>query len=130
MFAPTDNNVGLPFDGLVRGLVHYLELLPHKTALEWGWELAVLAFIGTLAALSLRTSTAQLHERIAWVASAIFTLMLASSVWFGDVGFRSLDDFYLLSGVLVLFSGLRLTAAGWLVAFTWSVVAIELVVLL
>jgi hypothetical protein len=130
MFAPTDNNVGLPFDGLVHGIVHYLELLPHKASLEWGWELAVLALIGTLAALSLRTSTAQLHERIAWVASAILTLMLANSVWLGDVGFRSVDDFYLLSGILVLFSGLRLTAAAWLVALTWSAVAIELVVLL
>ena len=98
VFSSTGNNAAAPFSGLVDGIVHYVALFPHKAALEWGWECAVLAFFGALAAVSLRTSTALLHERIAWVFSLVFIVLLSSSVWLGDVGFRSLDDFYLLSG--------------------------------
>jgi hypothetical protein len=130
MLSPTGNNAAAPFSGLVDGIVHYVALFPHKAALEWGWECAVLALFGALAAVSLRTSRAMLHERIAWVFSLVFVVLLSSSVWLGDVGFRSLDDFYLLSGVLVLFSRVRLNAAGWLVAVTWSAVAVELILLI
>ncbi|HXW81108.1 MAG TPA: hypothetical protein VEJ84_16525, partial [Acidimicrobiales bacterium] len=130
MSSSTGNNVGAPFSGLVDGMVHYVRLFPHKAALEWGWECAVLIFFGTLAAISLRTSTALLHERIAWAFSLVFIVLLSSSVWLGDVGFRSLDDFYLLSCVLVLFSRVRLNPAGWLVALTWSAVAVELILLI
>jgi hypothetical protein len=130
MSRSTGNNLGAPFAGLVDGMVHYVRLFPHKAALEWGWECAVLAFFAALAALSLRTSTALLHERVAWMFSLAFIALLSSSVWLGDVGFRSLDDFYLLSCVLVFFSRVRLNPAGWLVAATWSAVAVELILLI
>ena len=47
-----------------------------------------------------------------------------------DVGFRSLDDFYLLAGPGAVLAALRLNTAGWLVAVTWSAVAVELILLI
>jgi hypothetical protein len=123
----TDNNAGPPFVGLARGFVHYVEHLPHTASLLWVGELGVLAVVGTMAALSLRQSTAAVHERIAWVASAVLAVSLTKGIWLGDVGFRSLDDFFLLSGVLLLFSRVRLDLAALVVAGAWCVVAVELV---
>jgi hypothetical protein len=122
-----NNNAGVPFIGLVDGFGHYLDRLPRLASLLWFGELAVLALLGTLAAISLRHSTAALHERIAWVAAALLAVSLTKGIWLGDVGFRSLDDFWLLSGVLVLSSRLRLDLAGLVVAGAWCVVCVELV---
>ncbi|MGH9107618.1 MAG: hypothetical protein ACRDZX_17670 [Acidimicrobiales bacterium] len=122
------NNAGAPFVGLAAGLTHYLERLPRVASLLWAGELGVLAVVATLAAISLSKSTAALHERIAWAAGVVLAVLLVRGVWLGDVGFRSLDDLWVFSSVLVLFSRLRLGLAAWLAAAGWCVVAIELVV--
>jgi hypothetical protein len=121
------NNSGLPFVGLADGFVHYAERLPSLASLLWFGELGVLAVVGALAAFSLSTSKAAVHERVAWVAAALLAVSLTRAVYLGDVGFRSLDDFFLLSGVLLLFSRVRLDLAGVLVAGAWCVVALQLV---
>ena len=121
------NNSGLPFVGLVDGIAHHVEEVPKTAGLLAIGELGVLAVVTTLAVLSLRTTTAALHERIAWLALAALAVTLTKGIWVGDVGFRSLDDFYLLSGLLMLFSKLRLDLAGLVVAGAWCVVAVELV---
>jgi hypothetical protein len=123
----SDNNAGPPFVGLAHAFVHYVGKLPHTASLLWLGELGVLLLVGTMAAISLRQSTAAVHERIAWVASAVLAVSLTQAIWLGDVGFRSLDDFFLLSGVLLLFSRVRLDLAGLVVAGAWCVVAVELV---
>jgi len=121
------NNLGVPLAGFAGGFVHYLERLPSIASLLWVGELAVLALVGTMAAISLSKSTAALHERLAWAGSVVLAVLLVKGIWLGDVGFRSLDDFFVLSGVLLLFSRLRLDLAGLAVAGAWVVVALELV---
>jgi hypothetical protein len=124
-----NNNVGVPLAGLASGVAHYGARLPHIPSLLWFGELGVLVLVGALAAASLRsrTSTSLLHERIAWVVAGVLALTLTKGIWLGDVGFRSLDDFYLLSGVLLLSSRVRLDLVGLAVSTAWCVVAFELV---
>jgi hypothetical protein len=124
-----NNNVGVPLAGLAGGVAHYGARLPHIPSLLWFGELGVLVLVGTMAAASLRsgTSAALLHERIAWAVAGVLALTLTKGIWLGDVGFRSLDDFYLLSGVLLLFSRVRLDLVGLAVSAAWCVVAFELV---
>ena len=122
-----NNNTSTPLIGLAHGFVHYVNGLPETGSLVWFGELAVLALVGTLAAISLRNNTAPLHERIAWVATALLAVSLTKAIWLGDVGFRSLDDFWLMSGVVLLSSRLRLHLAGLVVAGAWCAVFVELV---
>ncbi|HMK97949.1 MAG TPA: hypothetical protein VK425_10410 [Acidimicrobiales bacterium] len=121
------NNTGLPLVGLARGFAHYVDRSPSTASLLWLGELAVLALMVTLATISLRSSRAAFHEQVAWAASLVLTTCLTKGIWLGDVGFRSLDDLFLFSAVLLLFSRLRLDLAGWVLAAVWGVVAIELI---
>ena len=125
--ASGNANSGLPLVGAIGGLVNHLEHPAHVASVLWLGELVVLVFMGVMAARSLRTSTALLHEKLAWALSGLLALSLAKDIWLGNVGFRSLDDFYLLSGVLVLSSRLRPDILGAAVGGAWAVVAIELV---
>jgi len=125
--ASGNANSGLPLVGAIGGLVNHLEHPAHVASLVWLGELVVLVFMGAMAARSLLSSNALLHEKVAWALSGLLALSLAKDIWLGNVGFRSLDDFYLLSGVLVLSSRLRADLLGAAVAGAWAVVAIELV---
>jgi len=121
------HNLDLPLVGLVRGLRHYLGRLPSTGALLWFAELAILAVVVVWAARALPTTTARLYERAAWVLYGIVDLSLAPGIWLGDVGFRSLDDLYVFSCIILLSSRRRLTVPAVLVAGSWVVVAVELV---
>lgn len=124
--ASGSHNLGLPFDGFVRGLAHYVTGLPSTASLLWFGELAVLAVVVALSAGVARHAGAPLHERIAWAALIVLAVVLAPGIWLGDVGFRSLDPLYLLSVVLLLGSPRRLRVPAALVAAAWIVVAVEL----
>lgn len=127
VLASGQDNVGAPFAGLVQGLVHYVERVPSTASLIWLGEAAALAIVGALAAISLRRSAALLYEKLAWLGALFLGLSLTKGIWMGDVGFRSLDDFFVLSGLLLLSSRARLHLAGLVVALAWSAVALELV---
>jgi hypothetical protein len=43
-----------------------------------------------------------LHERLAWIGYALLAIALAPSIWLVDEVFRSLDEFYLFSYVVLL----------------------------
>ncbi|MGD0380471.1 MAG: hypothetical protein ABSC30_10855 [Acidimicrobiales bacterium] len=120
-------NLDVPFAGFVQGFRHYLSLLPSRAALLWFGELFVLVVVVVAAALALRTTTARLYERAAWVAYAVVAATLAPGIWLGDVGFRSLDDLYVFSCIILLSSPRRLTVPAVLVAGSWTVVAVELI---
>lgn len=124
------SNTGAPFVGLFAGISHYVSALPARTALLWGAELAVILVIAVYAAFSLRNSSALLHERIAWVGYVILTLCIGKDIWLGDVGFRSLYELYVFSSILLLFSKERLRVPAVVVAATWIVVAIELILVI
>ncbi len=120
-------NLDLPFVGLVRGMRHYAALLPSTAAALWFGELFILVAVVVAAALALQTTSARLYERAAWFAYGVVALTLAPGIWLGDVGFRSLDDLYVFSCVILLSSRLRLTVPAVLVAGGWLAVSVELV---
>ncbi len=126
--ASRSSNVGVPFVGSARGFAHYLRLLPSWAALLWFGELTLLIIFGVIAALSYRDTEALLHERLAWIGYGLLTIALAPSIWLGDVGFRSLVEFYLFSWVVLMSSRRRLDVPFLLVALAWLAVCIELVV--
>ena len=120
-------NLDLPFVGLVQGLRHYAATLPSTAAALWFGELFILVAVVVAAALALRTTSARLYERAAWFAYGVLALTLAPGIWLGDVGFRSLDDLYVFSCVILLSSRQRLTVPAVLVAGGWLAVSVELV---
>lgn len=120
-------NLGTPFVGIEQGFRYYLGLVPSRAAVLWFGELFILAAVAVAAAVSLRTTTARLYERAAWITYGVLALTLAPGIWLGDVGFRSLDDFYVFSCIMLLSSRQRLTVPGVLVAGGWTVVAVELI---
>lgn len=121
------HNLGTPFDGLVQGFQHYFGLLPSRASTLWFAELFILVAVVLAAAMALRTTAARLYERAAWLAYGVLAVSLAPGIWLGDVGFRSLDDLYLFSCIILLSSHQRLRVPGVLVAGGWTVVAIELI---
>jgi len=121
------HNLGTPFAGVVQGLRHYFDHLPSTASFLWFGELLVLAVVVIAAALALRTTTARLYERMAWFVYGLVALTLAPGVWLGDVGFRSLDDLYVFSGIVLLSSRQRLTVPALLIAGSWVAVAVELI---
>ncbi len=120
-------NVGVPLLGLGRGISHYAGRLPDVGALLWFGELAVVVALVTTAALALRRSRAPLHERLAWGAYVVLALCLAPAIWLGDVGFRSLNDVYVLSCLVILASARRPQVIAVVLAGSWLVVAVELI---
>lgn len=126
--ASRGSNVGAPFVGFARGFAHYLHLLPSWAALLWFGELTLLVIFGLTAALSYRSTEAFLHERLAWIGYGLLTIALAPGIWLGDVGFRSLVEFYVFSWLLLICSRRRLGVPLALVALAWLVVCVELVV--
>ena len=127
LLSSGQNNLDFPFAGLEQGFQHYLDKLPSRSALLWFGELFILLVIVTAAAFALRTTTARLYERAAWLAYGVLALTLAPGIWLGDVGFRSLDDVYVFSCIVLLSSRQRLTVPAVLVAGGWVVVTVELV---
>jgi hypothetical protein len=120
-------NLGQPFAGLGDGLRHYLSHPFHVASVLWIGELTVLVVTAIAAGTSIRSSSAPLHERLAWVASVLLAICLSPSIWRGDVGFRSVDDVYLFSWIVLLGTGKRLWPFAAITGATWIVVAIELI---
>lgn len=121
------HNIGVPFVGLARGIAHYASAFPDHASLFWFGELAVLAVVVSAAASAYTARSVLAHERVAWVLYGVLALSLASGIWLGDVGFRSLDDLYVLSCLLVLHRPPRLRASAPFIAAAWVVVVVELV---
>jgi hypothetical protein len=118
-------NLGIPFVGLAHGLSHYLPPFPTTASALWLAELLVLTFVVVGGALSFRA--APVEFRTLWVVSVLLMLSTATGIWLGDVGFRSLDDAYLMSWLLLLNRRGPIWPWGLLCAGTWIVVFVELV---
>ncbi len=122
-------NLGVPFLGFYRGFNHYIRLVPSGAAAIWFGELAVLGLLVFGALLTLRQ--APFEFRIVWVFSVLLAASTATGIWLGDVGFRSLDDTYLMSWVILLFrppqQSFGLTPWVVLCTGTWVGVFVELV---
>ncbi len=118
-------NLGIPLVGLARGLSHYLALFPTTGSALWLGELLVLASVVVGGAISFRAAPVQF--RALWVVSVLLALTTATGIWLGDVGFRSLDDAYLMSWLLLLYRRAPIWPWALVCAGTWVVVFVELV---
>jgi hypothetical protein len=117
-------NLGPPFTGVIDGFRFHFEDVPSRASFIWFGELAVLIIA---AAVSVRRSSIPIHERLAWAAVVVLAISTARGIWLGDVGFRSLDDVYLFSWLVLLGSSRRLVYLGGLVGLVWLGVAVELI---
>lgn len=97
-------NLGLPFVGFVHAVGHYLASFGHRSSLLWFGCLFVLVVVVALGARALVGSSAPGYERLAWGLFLVVSLCLSQVIWDGNVGFRSLDDVYVMSCVLLLTS--------------------------
>lgn len=120
-------NLGLPFEGVIDGFRLHVSGLPSTASAIWFVELAAFIVITVMAGLSLRSSSAPLHERLAWVAVVVLAVSTARGIWLGDVGFRSLDAVYLFSWLVLLGTSRRLLPLGGMVGLVWLGVAVELI---
>ncbi len=118
-------NLGIPLVGVVRGLSHYLPLFPTTGSALWLGELVILTFVVVGGAISFRA--APVEFRSLWVVSVLLVLTTATGIWLGDVGFRSLDDAYLMSWLLLLYRRGPIWPWALVCAGTWVVVFVELV---
>lgn len=103
-------NLGPPLVGFVHALRRYTALFPHHASLTWFASLFVLVVVVVLAGTTLARSAAPVYERLAWSVYVLLGVCLSKGIWLGDVGFRSLDDLYVMSIVLLLTSA-RLTVS-------------------
>ncbi len=122
-----NSNLGPPFVGLGHGMHQYLTGLPARPSIIWVGELVVLVSLTVAAALSIRRSSAPVHERWAWAAVVFLAICAANGIWVGDVGFRSLDGVYLFSWLVLLGTPRRLGPLSGVVGVTWVLVAFELI---
>jgi hypothetical protein len=127
LLASGQHNLDLPFVGLARGFTHYAHLMPSKASILWFGELVVLAVVVAAAAINIKAGSTPVHERLAWAGYGVLAACLAPGIWLGDVGFRSLDDLYVLSALVLLASPRRVRLVAPLMGVTWLVVAVELV---
>jgi hypothetical protein len=118
-------NLAFPFVGMVHGFRHYLTLFPSVSSALWFGELALLIVLTVGAGYSLRSTPLEL--RFLWAVSVLLGLSAATGIWLGDVGFRSLDDAYLMSWVVLLFRRGPVWPWGVLCAGAWLVVGVELI---
>jgi hypothetical protein len=125
VFESGGQNLGLPLVGLGRGLAHYLAIFPNVAAVIWLVELVVVVML-VVSALAV-VSKVPREIGLAWVVSVLLGLCAATGIWLGDVGFRSLDDIYLLSWVVLLMQPRRVTRLAIVCGGMWCVVAVELI---
>ena len=62
-----------------------------------------------------------------WVVSIALIFCAATGIWLGDVGFRSLDDAYLMSWLVLLHRPGRIWPWAIICLAAWVVVFVELV---
>jgi hypothetical protein len=118
-------NLGVPLLGFFRGVHHYVTLFPSTSACLWFGELGILIIVAGGASMSLRFAPREL--RVLWGVSLLLLLGTATGIWLGDVGFRSLDDAYLMSWLVLFYRPGRLWPWSALCLATWGVVFVELV---
>jgi hypothetical protein len=125
IFESGGENLGVPFVGLFHGITHYLGAFPDFAAALWLGELVVIVTLVVSVAMLRKGTPAEFQ--ILWVVSVVLGLCAATGIWLGDVGFRSLDDIYLLSWVVLLFQPKSVWRWAVLCGGAWCLVAVELI---
>ena len=126
IFESGGQNLSFPLTGLFHGIAHYASGAATTTATGlWVVELCLLVVLAVSAGLVVRQVRPELAAM--WGMSVLLALSAAGGIWAGDVGFRSLDDSYVLGWVLILFGSRRAPILAVLCAGMWCVVAGELI---
>ncbi len=125
LYKSGGENLGIPFVGLFHGLDHYFSLFPARASLIWLGELFILLLMSLGALLSLRS--APVEFRGLWIASVVLFLCTATGIWLGDVGFRSLDDLYIVSWLVLFYRQKSIWPWAVICFGTWCLVFVELV---
>jgi hypothetical protein len=125
LFKSGGENLGTPIVGLLHGFAHYVSLFPSTASDLWFLELGVMILVAVGAAMSL--PAIPIEFRLFWVMSILLVLSTARGIWLGDVGFRSLDDAYLMGWLAMLFGRKQIWPWAVICAGTWLVVFVELV---
>jgi hypothetical protein len=108
------DNIAAPFTAAVPALVHNLRNISHPATAAWVLEFAFLAMTAVLAAICLPSTTAPVHERLAFVLYAVQAVCPASGIWTGLADLRSLEELYVFAIIVLLGSRrrLRVVAVG------------------
>jgi hypothetical protein len=113
----SDRNAGLPFVAPVKALENNLKHIsahPFDQYNVWLLELAILALFALAALVSLRSSTAPVHERLGFVLYLIEICVVTPSTWNSlDADLRSFIEVYLMA-VIVLLGTPRHRLRAWL----------------
>jgi hypothetical protein len=125
LLADSDRNAGTPFIAPVKALAHNLGRVSLNLFDEhdlWLLELAILIAFAVAALLSLRSTRAPVHERLAFVLYLVEICVVTPSTWNStDADLRSFIEVYLLAVIILLGTPLRSLVTRllpWLAAFT------------
>ena len=106
LLADSAHNTGRPFIAPVKALVsnlHHVSLHPFDQYNVWLLEILILALFAVAALLSLRSTNAPVHERLAFVLYLIEICVVQPSTWNSlDADLRSFIEVYLLAAVILL----------------------------
>jgi hypothetical protein len=109
-------NAGAPFVAPLQALRNNLAHLsgnPFDQYDVWFLELAILAFVAVAALLCLRSTSAPVHERLAFILFLIEICVVTPSTWGSlDADLRSFIEVYLL-GVIILLGAPRRSMGAW-----------------
>ncbi len=110
ILSVSGHNAGVPLVGFVQGLQNYFSSISSPTTILWLLELVLLVYIGVLAFVHFRDSTAPNALKWALIILSISILFYQKIVWVGAADFRMLDDFYLIALIIALFSKVKFNA--------------------
>ncbi|HLI41303.1 MAG TPA: hypothetical protein VKV35_06630 [Streptosporangiaceae bacterium] len=109
-------NAGAPLIAPVRALAHdaaHLNTRPFGQYDLWLLEVAILALFAAAALASLRSTSAPVHERIAFIGFLIEICIVTPDTWGSlDADLRSFIEVYLLAVIILLGAPLRGLAAA------------------
>jgi hypothetical protein len=123
--ADSSNNLGLPLTAMFRGIGQNLSHVPQLAGDIWVGELIVLAIVVGYAARVLRSTTAPVHERVAWGLVVVVLVCLSGQIWPNSSDFRAFDEGFVLSWILLLASGRRLGLLAACSSSAWLVVVVH-----
>ena len=125
LLADSGRNAGTPLVAPLKALGHNFSHfnLQHFDQYDlWFLELAILCLFAAVALLSLRSTSAPVHERLALVLYLLEICVVTPSTWSSlDADLRSFIEVYLLAVIILLGTprrSLPARALPWLAAFT------------
>jgi hypothetical protein len=126
------DNTGSPFITPIKAVEHnltYVNLHHFEQYDLWFAELGILILFAVAALLSLRSTNAPVHERLAFVLYLIQICAVSASTWYSlDADLRSFIDVYLMAAIILLGTPRRRAGSRLLPALEILLVPVLIVV--